>query len=45
MARPSVIPGIKARLELWLDQCESAYLAQPEDIRQPTWLCAVSSGN
>lgn len=36
MARPSVIPGIKARLELWLDQCESAYLAQPEDIRQPT---------
>lgn len=36
MARPSVIPGIKARLEKWLDQCEAAYLTQPETFRQPT---------
>lgn len=36
MARPSVIPGIKARLEAWLDQREAAYLAQPEALRQPT---------
>lgn len=36
MARPSVIPGIKARLEAWLDQCESAYLSKPEEQRQPT---------
>jgi hypothetical protein len=36
MARPSVIPGIRARLEEWLDQCEAAYLTQPEVSRQPT---------
>jgi hypothetical protein len=36
MARPSVIPGIRARLEEWLDQCEAAYLSQPEADRQPT---------
>jgi hypothetical protein len=36
MARPSVIPGIKARLEAWLDQRESAYLALPQAARQPT---------
>ena len=36
MARPSVIPGIKARLEIWLDEREAAYLAQPENTRQPT---------
>lgn len=36
MARPSVIPGIRTRLEEWLDQCEAAYLTQPEDSRQPT---------
>lgn len=36
MARPSVIPGIKTRLEEWLDQCEAAYLSQPESSRQPT---------
>lgn len=36
MARPSVIPGIKARLELWLDEREAAYLAQPDAARQPT---------
>jgi hypothetical protein len=36
MARPSVIPGIKARLEAWLDQRESDYMSQPEEPRQPT---------
>ena len=36
MARPSVIPGIKARLEEWLDHCEAAYLSQPEADRKPT---------
>lgn len=36
MARPSVMPGIKARLELWLDEREAAYLAQPDATRQPT---------
>ncbi len=36
MARPSVLPGIKARLEAWLDQCESDYMSQPEEQRQPT---------
>lgn len=36
MARPSVIPSIKARLEAWLDQRESDYLSQPEEQRQPT---------
>ena len=36
MARPSVIPGIKARLESWLDEREAAYLAQPESARKPT---------
>jgi hypothetical protein len=36
MARPSVIPGIKARLEAWLDQRESDYMSQPEEQRQPT---------
>lgn len=36
MARPSVIPGIKTRLEAWLDEREAAYLAQPEATRQPT---------
>jgi len=36
MPRPSVIPGIKTRLEQWLDHCEAAYLAQPEATREPT---------
>lgn len=36
MARPSVIPGIKARLEEWLDQMESQYLSQPDGQRQAT---------
>lgn len=36
MARPSVIPGIKARLEAWLDEREATYLSQPLATRQPT---------
>jgi len=36
MGRPSVIPGIKARLETWLDEREAEYLAQPEANRSPT---------
>lgn len=37
MARPSVIPGIKARLEAWLDQRESDYMSQPEEQREVGW--------
>lgn len=36
MGRPSVIPGIKVRLEAWLDEREAEYLAQPEAVRRPT---------
>lgn len=36
MGRPSVIPGIKIRLEAWLDELEAEYLAQPEATRSPT---------
>lgn len=36
MARPSVIPGIKARLEEYLDQKEAEYLAQGGLHRQAT---------
>lgn len=36
MPRPSVIPGIKARLEEYLDQKEAEYLAQGDLNRQPT---------
>lgn len=36
MGRPSVIPGIKVRLEAWLDEREADYLAQPEVVRRPT---------
>lgn len=36
MPRPSVIPGIKARLEEYLDQKEAEYLAQSNLNRQPT---------
>ena len=36
MARPSVIPGIKERLEAYLDECEGAYQQQPENTRKPT---------
>lgn len=36
MSRPSVIPGIKVRLEEYLDQMEAEYLAQGDLNRQPT---------
>jgi len=36
MGRPSVIPGIKVRLEGWLDEREAEFLAQPEAARRPT---------
>lgn len=36
MARPSVIPAVKERLESYLEKCESTYLAQPESTRRPT---------
>jgi len=36
MARPSVIPGIKERLEIYLDTCEASYLRQPEESRSAT---------
>lgn len=36
MPRPSVIPGIKIRLEAYLDQKEVEYLLQPESRRSPT---------
>lgn len=36
MARPSVIPGIKARLEVYLDKIEAEYLTQGDSNRLPT---------
>ncbi|MDP2869162.1 MAG: hypothetical protein Q8O08_10060 [Methyloversatilis sp.] len=36
MARPSVIPGIKVRLEEYLDQREAEYLAQADFGCKPT---------
>lgn len=36
MARPSVIPSVRLRLEEYLEQREAEYLAQPEASRQPT---------
>ncbi|MYN46769.1 hypothetical protein GTP23_17135 [Pseudoduganella sp. FT93W] len=36
MPRPSVIPQVKERLETYLNECEAAYLQQPEGMRQPT---------
>jgi len=36
MARPSVIPAVRQRLEAYLEQCESAFLVQPEDARSAT---------
>lgn len=36
MARPSVIPDIKARLESFLEDQQSAYLDQPETARKAT---------
>lgn len=36
MARPSIIPSVRLRLEEYLEQHESEYLAQPEATRKPT---------
>lgn len=36
MARPSVIPAVKARLETYLDEREALFQAQPADERTPT---------
>ena len=36
MARPSVIPSVRLRLEEYLEKCESEYLAQPDATRKPT---------
>ena len=36
MARPSVIPSVKAALEDYLERMQSAYMAVPEDMRKPT---------
>ena len=36
MARPSVIPQVRNRLEAYLEAQEVAYLAQPEGQRTPT---------
>ena len=36
MARPSVIPSVRLRLEEYLEKCESEYLALPEAMRKPT---------
>ncbi|HSN76900.1 MAG TPA: hypothetical protein VL334_17650 [Anaerolineae bacterium] len=36
MARPSIIPSVRLRLEEYLEQHEAEYLAQPEATRKPT---------
>ena len=36
MARQSVIPAVKERLELYLDERQAAYMQQPEGKREPT---------
>lgn len=36
MARPSVIPAVRERLEAYLNEREAEYLAQPEDTRSVT---------
>lgn len=36
MARPSVIPAVRQRLEAYLEQRESAFLVQPEGARSAT---------
>lgn len=36
MARPSVIPQVRVRLEGYLNERETEYLSQPEDERTPT---------
>lgn len=36
MSRPSIVPQIKAQLEVWLEQRMAEWAAQPERRRQPT---------
>ena len=36
MARPSIIPSVRLRLEEYLEQREAEYLVQPEATRKPT---------
>lgn len=36
MARQSVIPAVKERLELYLDECQAEYLKQPDGSRTAT---------
>jgi hypothetical protein len=36
MARPSIIPTVKAALEDYLERMQAAYLANPEEQRVPT---------
>lgn len=36
MARPSIIPSVRLRLEEYLEQHEAEYQAQPEATRKPT---------
>lgn len=36
MARPSIIPSVRLRLEEYLEQSEAEYLAQPDSVRKPT---------
>lgn len=36
MARPSIIPSVRLRLEEYLERREAEYLAQPEATRKPT---------
>lgn len=36
MARPSIIPSVRLRLEEYLEQREAEYLALPEATRKPT---------
>jgi hypothetical protein len=36
MSRPSIVPEIKAQLEVWLEQRMAEWSAQPERRRQPT---------
>ena len=43
MARPSVIPAVRERLELYLEELETAYLSQPDGNRVAT-IPATSDG-
>ena len=36
MARPSIVPSVRLRLEEYLEQHEAEYQAQPESTRKPT---------